>query len=233
VQDFVAASRSKATLRAYKSDWRDFEKWCESHCLITLPAAPGTVAAYLSAMAMGPRPAKLATIRRRLATIDYAHRCVDQRWIPSGDPVVSATMAGIARTIGSAHSKKTALTAALPWLHESEHAAPSTIRRRLAALSSLFKHLVRHGQAARNPVAENARPAINRHEGSTLAFAKAQARRMLDAPAEDTRRGSLLFVVPLLWVLRTETKVRYCVADGRCFPRRQRRRLSALAACRT
>jgi integrase/recombinase XerD len=75
-------------------------------------------------------------------------------------------------------------------MRESEHAAPSTIRRRLAALSSLFKHLVRHGEAARNPVGEIVRPAINRDEGTTLAFAKAQARKMLDAPAEDTVAGS-------------------------------------------
>jgi site-specific recombinase XerD len=109
--DFMAASRSKATLRAYRSDWHDFEKWCDRHCLITLPADARTVAAYLSAMATG-RPAKLATIRQRLATIDYAHRCAEHR-SPSDDPVVSATMAGIARTIGSARSKKTALTAAL------------------------------------------------------------------------------------------------------------------------
>jgi len=66
-QDFMAASRSKATLRAYKSDWHDFEKWCDRHCLIMLPADARTVAAYLSSMATG-RPAKLATIRRRLAT---------------------------------------------------------------------------------------------------------------------------------------------------------------------
>jgi hypothetical protein len=37
-QDFMAASRSEATLRAYKSDWHDFEKWCDRHCLIMLPA---------------------------------------------------------------------------------------------------------------------------------------------------------------------------------------------------
>ena len=37
---------------------------------------------------------------------------------------------------------------------EVEHAAASTIRRRLAALFSLYKHLVPHGRAARNPVAE-------------------------------------------------------------------------------
>ena len=36
------------------------------------------------------------------------------------------------------------------------------IRRRLAALSSLYKHLVRHGHAAKNPVTEVERPAINR-----------------------------------------------------------------------
>jgi hypothetical protein len=58
-----------------------------------------------------------------------------------------------------------------------------------AALSPLYKHLVRHGHAARNPVGEVERPAINRDEGSTYAFAKAKARKMLDMPAEDTVAG--------------------------------------------
>jgi site-specific recombinase XerD len=39
-------------------------------------------------------------------------------------------------------------------MRETERAAASTTRRRLAALSSLYKHLVRHGHAARNPVGE-------------------------------------------------------------------------------
>jgi len=75
------------------------------------------------------------------------------------------------------------------YMREVELAASSTIRRRLAALSSLYKHLVRHGHAARNPVGEVERPAINRDEGSTFAFAKAEARKMLDMPAEDTVAG--------------------------------------------
>ena len=74
-------------------------------------------------------------------------------------------------------------------MREAEHCAPSTIRRRLAALSSLFKHLVRHGTAARNPVADVLRPSINRDEGSTLAFSKVQARKLLDAPPADTLAG--------------------------------------------
>ena len=74
-------------------------------------------------------------------------------------------------------------------MREQQHAAPSTVRRRLAALSSLFKHLVREGVASRNPVANVQRPAINREEGSTAAFSKAQARKLLDAPPADTRAG--------------------------------------------
>ena len=72
------------------------------------------------------------------------------------------------------------------YMRETEHAAASTIRRcatwpaghrnrrrarrRLAALSSLYKYLVRHDHAPRNPVGEVERPALNRDEGSTLAF---------------------------------------------------------------
>ena len=74
-------------------------------------------------------------------------------------------------------------------MREQEGAASSTIRRRLAALSSLFKHLVRHEAASRNPVADVQRPPINREEGSTLAFSKGQARRLLDVPPEDTLAG--------------------------------------------
>lgn len=75
-------------------------------------------------------------------------------------------------------------------MREQEGIAPSTVRRRLAALSSLFKHLVRHGIAARNPVVDVRRPSINREEGSTAAFSKAQARRLLDAPPLDTVAGA-------------------------------------------
>jgi hypothetical protein len=66
------------------------------------------------------------------------------------------------------------------YMREAERAASSTIRRRLAGLSSLYKHLVRHGHAPRNPVGGVERPAINRDEGATAAFSKTQARKLLD-----------------------------------------------------
>jgi site-specific recombinase XerC len=52
-------------------------------------------------------------------------------------------------------------------MREEQGAAASTVRRRLAALSSVFKHLVRHGAAGRNPVVDVTRPAINRAEVMT------------------------------------------------------------------
>lgn len=75
------------------------------------------------------------------------------------------------------------------YMREVEGLQSSTIRRRLAALSSLFRHLVSHGHAEKNPVTEVERPAINRDEGSTLAFSKAQARKILDAPSPTSVEG--------------------------------------------
>jgi integrase/recombinase XerD len=74
-------------------------------------------------------------------------------------------------------------------MREIDEAAPSTVRRRLAALSSLFKHLVRHDHVEKNPVSEVERPAINRREGTTLAFSKADAGKLLDTPDGDTLAG--------------------------------------------
>jgi integrase/recombinase XerD len=67
-------------------------------------------------------------------------------------------------------------------------AGGSSTPQRARSRSSLYKHLVRHDHAARNPVGEVERPAINRDEGATAAF-KAQARKLLDLPSEDTVAG--------------------------------------------
>jgi site-specific recombinase XerD len=74
-------------------------------------------------------------------------------------------------------------------MREIDEAEPWTIRRRLAALSSLFKHLVRHHHVKTNPVADVERPAINRREGSTLAFSKADAAKLLIRQRKIRLRG--------------------------------------------
>lgn len=55
-------------------------------------------------------------------------------------------------------------------MRETQIAALSTIRQRLSALSSLFRHPVHHGQAMKNPVTDIERPAINCDDGTTAAF---------------------------------------------------------------
>ena len=74
-------------------------------------------------------------------------------------------------------------------MREEEGKEATTVRRRLAALSSLFKHLVKFGVVEINPVRDVERPAVNRREGMTLAFSQKQARRILDTPKEDTVLG--------------------------------------------
>jgi integrase/recombinase XerD len=74
-------------------------------------------------------------------------------------------------------------------MREEEGKEATTVRRRLAALSSLFTHLVKFGVVDQNPVREVERPAVNRREGMTLAFSQKQARRILDAPPEESVHG--------------------------------------------
>lgn len=73
-------------------------------------------------------------------------------------------------------------------LEERKHKA-ATIRRKLAALSSLFAHLVERHIVGVNPVRDIARPRLNRTTGTTPAFSKAHARKLLAAPPRDTLLG--------------------------------------------
>lgn len=65
---------------------------------------------------------------------------------------------------------------------EERGAKPTTVRTKLAALSSLFSHLVRQQVLRFNPCADIERPEVNRREGTTAAFSTAEAKRLMDAP---------------------------------------------------
>ena len=74
-------------------------------------------------------------------------------------------------------------------MREEEGIQATTVRRRLAALSSLFAHLVKFDVVDMNPVREVERPVVNRREGMTLAFSQKQARTILDTPDSDKVLG--------------------------------------------
>jgi site-specific recombinase XerD len=109
-EGFMAASRADATRRAYESDWADFSAWSSRAGRNALPADPLTVASYLSALAAAGL--RISTIRRRVAAIGAKHRAAGLDH-PGSHAGVTATLTGIARTIGSAPRKKAALTAEL------------------------------------------------------------------------------------------------------------------------
>lgn len=72
---------------------------------------------------------------------------------------------------------------------ESRSLAPASIRRKLAALSSLFDALCEANAITHNPVKGVSRPKEGANEGKTPAISDAQARRLLDAPPADTLKG--------------------------------------------
>ena len=72
---------------------------------------------------------------------------------------------------------------------EKQGLAGSTIRRKLAALSSLYDYLCDANAVTHNPVRGVKRPKVESYEGKTPALGDAQARQLLDAPPTDTLKG--------------------------------------------
>lgn len=79
----------------------------------------------------------------------------------------------------------------LAWRHELERRALSgaTIRRKLAALSSLFDYLCDSNAVTGNPVEGVKRPRIESTEGKTPAIGDHQARALLNVADASTLRG--------------------------------------------
>jgi integrase/recombinase XerD len=93
---------------------------------------------------------------------------------------------------------------------ESRELEPSTIRRKLWALSSLFDYLCERNAIAGNPVDGVKRPMANGNEGSTPALGDGQARTLLDAPPADTlkvRRDRAILATLLYHGIRREEQI--------------------------
>jgi site-specific recombinase XerD len=72
---------------------------------------------------------------------------------------------------------------------EQRQLAGATIRRKLAALSSLFEYLCEHNAVTNNPVKGVKRPKVESYEGKTPALGDHQARALLNAPDTETVKG--------------------------------------------
>jgi len=87
------------------------------------------------------------------------------------------------RTITRAH--------VIAWRKDLERrvCAPTTIQRKLAALSSLFAYLCEQNAVLHNPVDGVKRPKSNRLEGTTPALSDEQTRALLSAPQGDSLKA--------------------------------------------
>ena len=107
-KEFAKGAKAPATVKAYRSDWLDFEQWCGSHQMVSLPATPETVALYIADRAF---TLASGTITRRLTSITHAHRAKGHTETPATThhTIVGEALSGIRRSIGTAQSGKTPL----------------------------------------------------------------------------------------------------------------------------
>lgn len=99
---------------------------------------------------------------------------------------------------------------------ESQSLAGATIRRKLAALASLYDYLCESNAVTHNPVKGVKRPRVETNEGKTPALGDAQARLLLDAPPADTLKGKrdrAILSVLLYHALRREELSKLLVKD--------------------
>lgn len=84
VLDRLRGAYADNTIRAYKSDFEIFSRWCYSKSFAPLPAAPEVISAFIEAEMKAARP---ATICRRISSISRIHRLSEH-----GDPTTSDTV---------------------------------------------------------------------------------------------------------------------------------------------
>jgi site-specific recombinase XerD len=77
----------------------------------------------------------------------------------------------------------------LAWRKTIGHQAPATVRRKIAAVASLFDYLCDRNAVPGNPASGVQRPKEGANQGKTPAISDRQARQLLAAPSEATLTG--------------------------------------------
>jgi len=94
----LKSSKAINTIRAYKSDFKDFGAFCAKHSFKPLPSEPKIVALYLTYLS--GKDSKMSTLRRRLVSIGMMHK-LKGHYLDTKHPVIIENLMGIKRTKGS------------------------------------------------------------------------------------------------------------------------------------
>ncbi len=93
----LKSSKANNTLRAYKSDYKDFGAFCAKHGLSSLPTEPKIVSLYMTHLA---KNSKISTLRRRLVSISMVHK-LKGYYLDTKHPIILENLMGIRRVKGS------------------------------------------------------------------------------------------------------------------------------------
>ncbi len=94
----LKSSKANNTIRAYRSDFKDFSAFCVKNNLNFLPTDTKIVALYLTYLSS--KGAKISTLRRRLVSIGVIHK-LKGHYLDTKHPIIIENLMGIKRKIGS------------------------------------------------------------------------------------------------------------------------------------
>ena len=98
----LKTSKANNTLRAYKSDFKDFGGFCVKHGFKSMPTDPKVVSLYLTHLA---KTSKISTLRRRLVSIGIVHK-MKGHYLDTKHPIIIENLMGIKRIKGSYQTGK-------------------------------------------------------------------------------------------------------------------------------
>jgi len=98
----LKSSKANNTLRAYKSDFKDFGAFCAKHGFNSLPTEPKIVSLYLTYLS---KNSKISTLRRRLVSIGMVHK-LKGHYLDTKHPIIIENLMGIKRVKGSIQKGK-------------------------------------------------------------------------------------------------------------------------------
>ena len=95
-------SKANNTIRAYKSDFKDFAAFCTRHSLNSLPSEPKIISLYLTYLS---KNSKISTLKRRLVSISMVHK-LKGYYLDTKNPIIVENLIGIKRVKGSIQKGK-------------------------------------------------------------------------------------------------------------------------------
>ena len=94
----LKSSKANNTIRAYKSDFKDFGIFCAQNEFKSLPTEPKIISLYLTYLST--KNIKMSTLKRRLVSISVIHR-LKGHYIDTKHPSIIENIMGIKRRKGS------------------------------------------------------------------------------------------------------------------------------------